>query len=120
MQLALGDLIMDFFYIATYIATGLLAGFFSGLIGIGGGVVVVPALYFLFSKLHFQNAIQMAIATSLAIMIFTTSSSTLTHGLKKKIFWKYLIFLLISSSVLFNFPHFSRSTVSFIFFPAQF
>ncbi len=89
---------MTLFYIIAFLVTGLFAGFFSGLIGIGGGVVVVPSLYFLFKKLQLEHSIQMAIATSLSIMIFTTSSSTLFHGLKKKIFWKYLLFLIIGAS----------------------
>ena len=51
-------------YIMLYIALGLVAGIFSGLIGIGGGVIIVPALIFLFGLSQHQ-----AQGTTLALLV---------------------------------------------------
>lgn len=50
--------------IMLYIALGLIAGIFSGLIGIGGGVIIVPALIFLFGLSQHQ-----AQGTTLALLV---------------------------------------------------
>jgi uncharacterized protein len=57
---------------------GIAAGILSGLFGVGGGVVIVPALISVYSYSDPQNnfAVQTAIATSLFTIIFTSSSST--------------------------------------------
>jgi uncharacterized protein len=55
-------------------ACGLLSGFLAGLLGIGGGLIVVPAMYLLMPAAVAPSALlpQMAVATSLAAMIPTT------------------------------------------------
>jgi len=57
---------------------GIAAGILSGLFGVGGGVVIVPALITVYAYTHPQHsfAVQSAIATSLFTIIFTSSSST--------------------------------------------
>jgi uncharacterized protein len=65
-----------------FVTLGMLAGTLSGLLGIGGGIIVVPGLVLCFKFLPFMPpAIQahMAIGTSLAIMIVTASASTRAH-----------------------------------------
>jgi len=68
---------------------GLLAGYLAGFLGIGGGVIVVPALPFLFLKdpITAPGAIHMAVATSLAVMLVTSLSSLLAHHRKAAIHW---------------------------------
>ena len=68
---------------------GLLAGYLAGLLGIGGGFIVVPALTFLFLKdpLTAPWAIHMAVATSLSTMLVTSLSSLLAHHRKGAIHW---------------------------------
>ncbi len=68
---------------------GLLSGYLAGFLGIGGGIVVVPALTFLFLKEPATApwAIHMAVATSLAVMLVTSMSSLLAHHRKKAIHW---------------------------------
>lgn len=63
------------------LALGAFSGFLAGLLGIGGGIVLVPGLYFVFSTLGFSPAIimHMAVGTSLAIIIPTGISSGLAH-----------------------------------------
>uniref|UniRef100_A0A486XVN2 Probable membrane transporter protein n=1 Tax=Rheinheimera sp. BAL341 TaxID=1708203 RepID=A0A486XVN2_9GAMM len=61
---------------------GALVGFLAGLLGIGGGLVIVPALVMLlpaYDIVPANQAILVAIATSLASIIITASSSVLAH-----------------------------------------
>ncbi len=59
---------------------GALAGLLSGLLGIGGGLVVVPGLAYLFQIEHAgASYMHMAAGTSLAVMIFTTYRSLRAH-----------------------------------------
>ena len=57
------------------------AGFMAGLLGVGGGIIIVPALYYAFTVLDFDIATRMhlAVGTSLAIIIPTSIISTKTH-----------------------------------------
>ena len=57
------------------------AGFMAGLLGVGGGIIMVPALYYAFTVLEFDIVTRMhlAVGTSLAIIIPTSIISTLTH-----------------------------------------
>ena len=57
------------------------AGFMAGLLGVGGGIVMVPALYYAFSVLDFDLVTRMhlSVGTSLAIIIPTSIISTKTH-----------------------------------------
>ncbi len=61
---------------------GLLAGFMAGLLGVGGGIVLVPGLYYLFKTLGHSESLLMhlAVGTSLAIIIPTGLSSAMAHA----------------------------------------
>ncbi len=65
-------------------AIGSLAGILAGLMGIGGGIVLVPALYYSMSALGHdpEHLMHMAVGTSLAIMAPTGLSSTRAHWKK--------------------------------------
>ena len=72
-----------------YMLLGAIAGLLAGLFGIGGGVIVVPALVLAF---HLQGiapeiVFYMAVATSLANIIFTSLSAIRTHHKKGAIEW---------------------------------
>ena len=71
----------------SFLGVGALAGILSGLLGIGGGIVTIPCLVLIFSKLHFPSAhlMHLAIGTSLAAMVFNTISGSYTHYKKKGI-----------------------------------
>ena len=68
--------------IAITLVLGAVVGFLAGLLGIGGGLIVVPVLLMLlpgFDIVAPEQAIVVAIATSLASIIFTATSSVLAH-----------------------------------------
>ena len=58
-----------------------IAGFMAGLLGVGGGIIMVPALYYAFSVLEFDilTRMHLSVGTSLAIIIPTSIISTKTH-----------------------------------------
>jgi uncharacterized membrane protein YfcA len=67
--------------VAALVAAGLITGFMSGLLGIGGGGVLVPVLYETFTAIGIDPAIRMhmALGTSLLAISFTTYKSFSTH-----------------------------------------
>jgi uncharacterized membrane protein YfcA len=71
------------------LAIGVLAGLLAGLLGVGGGVVVVPALILLFGHLGFVPdwAPHLAIGTSLATIIGTGSASVIAHHRRGAVRW---------------------------------
>lgn len=67
--------------IIIFLIAGIIAGMLSGLFGLGGGVIVVPALVFSFDLMHEfpNNVMQVAEGTSLAVMMVTTFSAASSH-----------------------------------------
>lgn len=66
------------------IAAGIIGGILAGLLGVGGGIVIVPVLEFALSIVDVDPSIRMhiAVATSLATIIFTSISSARAHHKK--------------------------------------
>lgn len=66
------------------VATGIFAGILAGLLGVGGGIVIVPVLFFLFQNfgVSAESAMLVATATSLATIIPTSLSSIRSHHKK--------------------------------------
>ncbi len=68
---------------------GLIAGILSGLLGLGGGIILVPALIWLYAQLEIPapQIMIMAIATSLSTISITSVSSILSHHKLGNILW---------------------------------
>lgn len=65
-----------------YLGVGAIVGVLAGLLGIGGGLIIVPASIYMFQHLlgmSIENAMPIAVATSLSTVIFTGLSSARTH-----------------------------------------
>ncbi len=76
-----------------YLAIGLAVGVMSGFIGLSAGFFCVPILFWVF---HFQgipydDVMQLAIGTALAIVVLTATNASITHQLKGSINWVIFI-----------------------------
>ena len=91
----------DLIEICIYILTGACAGFAAGLLGIGGGLIIVPVLFFIFSAQghETQYLMQMALTTSLATIVITSISSTRAHHKKQAVLWP-MVYLLSPGIIL--------------------
>jgi uncharacterized membrane protein YfcA len=72
-----------------YLALGLVSGFVAGLLGVGGGLLMVPVLLFIFSAEGFapDHVLLFALATSLAVIMFTSLSSVRAHHQHAAVDW---------------------------------
>lgn len=68
---------------------GLIIGYLAGLLGIGGGMLMVPFMVFVLGAKGVDNAVlvKMAVATSLATICFTAITSVWAHHQKKAVLW---------------------------------
>lgn len=80
-----------------YILVGAVAGVLAGLLGIGGGLVIVPMLVFCFVKQKIPDAMlmHMALGTSLASIMFTAVSSFRAHHKRGAVHWDVVRKILI-------------------------
>ena len=83
------------------ITTGVFAGILAGLLGVGGGIVIVPVLFFLFQSFGVspESAMLVATATSLATIVPTSISSIRSHHQKGNVDFfllkRWAVFILI-------------------------
>lgn len=89
MGLALGDLIL---FAGALLATGIVAGIIAGLLGVGGGIVIVPVLFHMFTLLGIDESVRMhlAVGTSLGTIIPTSIRSVRAHNKKGAVDWDLL------------------------------
>ncbi len=75
--------------IASLVGLGLVTGFLAGLLGVGGGMLLVPFLTYVFAAHDVPPAhvLHMAVATSLATILFTSMSSIRAHHVRKSVRW---------------------------------
>ena len=75
---------------AAYLGIGALVGFAAGLLGIGGGIVMVPLLVLVFRQLGMppEHVVHIALGTALAAMVFTSASSMRAHHSHGAVDWQ--------------------------------
>ena len=68
-----------------FLLTGLASGFVAGLLGVGGGIIIVPVTYFILLQLGYGSEVVMhvAVASSLGVICFTSISSIRSHLILK-------------------------------------
>lgn len=68
-----------------FIIVGLFTGVIAGLLGVGGGIITVPALYYILRAYHFpeDHIMHICVATSLAATLFTSIGSSWAHHRRK-------------------------------------
>ena len=71
---------------------GGVAGVLAGLLGVGGGIILVPLFFYVFSYLGYDNAqlMQICLATSLATIVVTSIRSVLSHNKRGAVDWAIL------------------------------
>lgn len=76
-------------YLLGYLAIGALSGILAGLLGIGGGLVIVPGLLFSFRLAGFAEelVLHLALGTSLAVIIFNALSAIQAHQRRGAVRW---------------------------------
>lgn len=76
-------------WFAGYLLLGAVAGFFAGLLGVGGGAIMVPVLALLFAAQGFPEAhlMHLALGTSMAAIVFTSLSSLRAHHRHGAVRW---------------------------------
>lgn len=80
---------MDPFLLLATAAVGAVAGLLAGLLGVGGGLVIVPALVWVYARQGFPESLlmQAALATSLASILFTGLSAVRAHHARGAVRW---------------------------------
>jgi len=78
--------------IVLLMAIGAFAGVIAGLLGVGGGIVLVPAFFYAFSHLGYggPELMQVCLATSLATIIVTSARLVMAHNKKGAVDWDVL------------------------------
>ncbi len=83
------DAMLPLAFVAELMLLGTFTGCFAGMLGLGGGMLLVPFLTFMFTHQHFppELVVHMAIATSLTTIVFTASSSVRMHHSRGAVRW---------------------------------
>jgi len=76
-------------FLAVYLALGLVSGFVAGLLGVGGGLVLVPVLSWIYGQQGFpaEYNIHLSLGTSLAVIVLTSVASLRAHHRHGAVRW---------------------------------
>ncbi len=81
---------------AAYLAIGTAVGFLAGLLGVGGGMITVPVLVFVFTAKNFpsEHLMHLSLATAMATIPFTSASSVRAHHVRNGVDWSVVVGML--------------------------
>ncbi len=81
---------------AVYLAIGAAVGFLAGLLGVGGGMITVPILVFVFTAKGFppDHMMHLSLATAMATIPFTSASSVRAHQARHGVDWSVVLGML--------------------------
>src|SRR5207237_278817 len=81
---------VDWQLIPVFLAIGCIVGFLAGLLGVGGAVTMTPVLMIIFARegLPSEHIVHIAVATSLATIMFTSISSMRAHARRGAVLWR--------------------------------
>lgn len=84
-----------------YPLLGIVAGLAAGLLGVGGGLIIVPVLIYAFTHQGFSPDVltHMAVATALATMIVTSTGSVYQHHKRGAVLWPVFVWFAIGLSL---------------------
>jgi uncharacterized membrane protein YfcA len=93
---------MEFVYIVIFLATGMIAGFAGGMLGLGGAFIMTPVQYILYVDMGLTPdlAIKTAFATSLMVVLPTAISGAWGHSRNKSVWWRAAIVMGLTSLVV--------------------
>lgn len=76
-------------WIVVYVSLGAIVGFVAGLLGVGGGGIMVPALtsIFIAQGVAIEQVVHLALGTSMACIVFTSIASLKAHQRNQAIIW---------------------------------
>ncbi|MEX2518903.1 MAG: sulfite exporter TauE/SafE family protein [Paracoccaceae bacterium] len=89
MDLPIGELALLLTFL---LMVGAVAGVLAGLLGVGGGIVIVPSLFYVFFALDYppETLMHVCVATSLATIVLTSMRSVASHNKKGAVDWALL------------------------------
>lgn len=92
---------MEIHIILLLILTGSCAGFLAGLLGLGGGIIVIPITLWVLELqgLHADNTHHIAIGTSFGVMMFTTLTSVWAQHKRKAIIWSIVKLIVVGTAI---------------------
>ena len=84
---------MTLAHVIVFLVTGIGAGFASGLLGLGGGFIMIPVQYLIFTNMGIPTdiAIRLAFGTNLLVILPTAASGAWRHSHKGAVWWKAAI-----------------------------
>jgi uncharacterized membrane protein YfcA len=88
----MAEIQLDLLMGAMLLGIGAVAGVLAGLLGVGGGIILVPSFFYAFQTLGYDSPqlMQICLATSLATIVVTSARSVLAHNRKGAVDWDIL------------------------------
>ena len=84
-----------------YPLIGIVSGFLAGFFGVGGGLVIVPSLHFMYTSLGYPDevSIPLSLGTALSCIVFNSISAIPVHNANKNVSWRNFSKLLVGISL---------------------